>query len=66
MTELDVGSKLTAEMDKTHPGFTITCNKCKSPRVYVENTLGYSSESGSWGEVTLICDDYGKRCDIVG
>lgn len=41
----------------THPEFTVTCNKCGSTRVYVENTVGCSAESGMWGSVDLVCAD---------
>ena len=33
--------------DKTHPGFTIRCNKCLSYAVYIESDVGYSEVSGA-------------------
>lgn len=42
---------------KTHPGFTITCQTCGSTDVVVENTLGWSSQSGAWGSIDLSCND---------
>lgn len=53
------------EIDKTHPGFTITCNNCKSTRVTVENSLGFSALSGSWGSVDLACLDCKAFTEIV-
>lgn len=47
------------ETKKTHPGFTITCDACGGSDVYVDNTVGFSSVSGAWGEVSLIC----RSCD---
>ena len=39
-----------------YPGFNITCNKCNSPEVSIRNTLGWSEVSGSWGEISLVCE----------
>ena len=41
--------------DETHPGFDITCQKCNSKVVMVEDSLGFSCQSGGWGAVKLIC-----------
>jgi hypothetical protein len=35
--------------------FTVTCKSCASTDVIVENSVGYSSISGIWGEVKLVC-----------
>lgn len=48
----------------TMPGFTITCDRCGSTEVYLENTMGHSAESGGWGELTLICNACNHRADI--
>jgi len=53
------------ESDKTHPGFSIQCDKCQSFDVLVENSLGYSCESGGWGEVELVCNNCDQRTEIV-
>jgi len=50
---------------QTHPGFTITCDKCGSQRVEVENSLGFSPQSGGWGSVDLHCLDCDARTEIV-
>ena len=42
---------------KMYPGFSITCLKCKSQRIAVENTVGFSALSGGWGSVDLRCLD---------
>jgi len=51
-------------IDKTHPGFDITCQRCGSPVVYVESSVGFSAESGGWGEVELVCFNCGQRISI--
>jgi hypothetical protein len=53
------------DCNETHPGFTIICDRCGSKKVYVENSLGYSSTSGSWGSVDLICSDCDNIVEIV-
>lgn len=49
----------------THPGFTITCDKCGSERVYVDNSFGCSFPSGAWGSVDLICHDCNASCVLM-
>ena len=39
------------------PGFAIVCEKCGSANVHIENTVGYSRESGLWGSIEIICDN---------
>lgn len=51
--------------DDTHQGFIITCIRCKSTDVYVDNSLGFSAASGSWGTVDLVCNECGTTCTIV-
>jgi ribosomal protein S27E len=53
------------DFKETHPNFTIICDKCGSKNVYVENSLGYSSTSGSWGSVDLMCNDCDNYTEIV-
>jgi hypothetical protein len=48
--------ELTQEdAERSHPGFTVTCQQCGSALVYIETDLGFSSTSGSWGGVSLTC-----------
>lgn len=51
--------------DATHPGFTITCDQCTSTLVYVENSLGFSSTSGAWGDVSLTCAACNQTVELV-
>ena len=51
--------------DSTHPGFAVTCKKCGSTEVYVENTLGFSGTSGVWGSVNLTCRKCENSVEIV-
>src|SRR3990167_7065693 len=53
------------EHQKTHPGFIITCEECTTRHVYVENSLGFSAFSGTWGAVELVCAECGQRTEIV-
>ena len=52
------------DIKATHPGFTVVCDKCGSKRVIVENTLGFSAESGAWGRVSLECQDCDHSADL--
>ncbi len=52
-------------LKQQHPGFTIACDKCGSHRIEIKNTLGYSPESGSWGDISLVCLDCGNKTEIV-
>lgn len=44
-------------VQKTHPGFTVTCNTCGSRNVIVDSNVGFSETSGAWGSVDLECLD---------
>lgn len=57
--------EVTYESEKTHPGFTIFCTGCGNFDVMVENSLGYSCESGGWGSVDLVCNTCDNRTEIV-
>ena len=60
----DQASLCKDDIKDCYPGFTITC-KCGSKNVYVENTLGFSSPSGPWGSVDLVCNDCGYKTEIA-
>ncbi len=53
------------DCEETHPGFEIKCKSCGSLNVYVENTVGFSSTSGAWGSVDLICADCNASVEIM-
>jgi len=40
-----------------YPGFAIKCLACGSERVVLDNSTGYSPESGGWGSLDLVCLD---------
>lgn len=48
-----------------YPGFTVVCDKCGSQNVRLENSMGFSAESGAWGSLDLICDDCENTVSIV-
>lgn len=54
------------DCQKMYPGFTVICEACGSKRVAIRNTLGFSPESGSWGDVSLECANCGSKAEIVG
>lgn len=53
------------EIKLQHPGFTIICDKCNGKNVVIDNSIGYSSTSGSWGSINLICNDCGNTTEIA-
>ena len=54
-------------IQKQWPGFEVTCQAldCNSKRILLENSMGYSAESGSWGSVDLVCMDCGYNTTIM-
>lgn len=36
--------------------FKITCKTCGSENVRLSNSLGWSPDSGGWGDIALKCD----------
>ena len=47
------------------PGFTVACNKCGSQKISLENDMGFSPESGSWGSAILKCENCGNQIEII-
>lgn len=45
--------------------FTVTCCRCGGTKVTVDNTLGFSSTSGSWGSVDIVCAGCDNTTSIV-
>lgn len=56
----DPDPEARALLAKTHPGFTIHCQRCGSDAVGVDSDVGSSELSGMWGGVSLRC----ARCDL--
>lgn len=50
--------------EQSHPSFTITCKACGSEAVIVHSDVGFSAQSGAWGEVSLVCQSCGKGDEI--
>lgn len=46
--------------------FKVTCRKCGSKSIEVEDSRGYSELSGSWGSYDFICVNCGERETVVG
>lgn len=46
-------------------GFEIKCKKCGSNKVYLENNMGFSDLSGTWGSIDMICSECGNKTEIV-
>lgn len=55
-----------ARLKQQHPGFTITCDKCGGQRIEIQNTMGWSAESGCWGDISLVCLDCDNAAEIAG
>lgn len=47
------------------PGFIIICENCGSIKIRLDNSLGWSPESGGWGSVDIVCSACTYRCPIV-
>ncbi len=45
------------DIQRTHPGFAVSCQACGSTRVIVDDSRGYSDVSGPWGYVSFECLD---------
>lgn len=57
-------SEQVATANKQHPGFEITCRRCKQPVAVFESDVGYSDVSGAWGDVRIRCLYCGKE-DVI-
>jgi transcriptional regulator with XRE-family HTH domain len=59
-------SELTQDdFQDQYPNFEIKCKICGSTKVYLQNTLGHSSTSGSWGYVSMVCSECRNETIIV-
>jgi hypothetical protein len=54
-----------SELDAQWPGFGVSCKKCGSAKVMLDNSLGFSELSGSWGSIDLFCLDCENYIEIV-
>lgn len=45
--------------------FQVRCGECGSLRVEWVNTLGWSNESGGWGEAGFRCKDCGDQTYMI-
>jgi len=50
---------------KAYQHFKVRCRKCASLNVEWINTLGYSQESGIWGEAGFKCRNCGAQTDMI-
>jgi len=50
--------------DQPIKGFQIICRECQGKDIQLDNTLG-SSESGTWGDVTVRCRSCGNETRII-
>lgn len=53
------------EQAKFWPGFTIRCDNCGGFNIHLDNSMGYSDMSGSWGSIDLVCEDCATETEIV-
>jgi hypothetical protein len=52
------------EYETPFGSFSVECSECGSKNIDLENSLGFSVESGSWGSIDLVCADCGNRFEI--
>jgi len=52
------------EYETPFGSFSVECSECGSKNIDLENSLGFSVESGSWGSIDLVCVDCGNRFEI--
>jgi predicted nucleic acid-binding Zn ribbon protein len=54
-----------SQQDEFWPTFTVTCDKCGSHDITLENSMGFSEMSGAWGSIDFVCNACGNRTEIV-
>ena len=47
------------DFKQQYPGFTVTCKKCGSKEIELQNDMGWSAMSGGWGGLHFKC----TNCD---
>lgn len=60
-----VSAEDKVEQEKLWPGFTVQCDKCASFKVTLENSMGYSPESGAWGSLDFLCLSCGNKTELM-
>ena len=55
-------AEITAELREQ---FKVTCAKCGSDNVVLDDSLGYSDYTGRWGSVDLMCKSCPNAFTIV-
>ena len=50
---------------KQWPGFTVSCDACGSKRIELDNSMGFSELSGTWGSIDFVCLDCNQRISLV-
>lgn len=53
-------------LEKQYPGFQITCLKCGSTEIELDNWMGWSEVSGNFGSLELQCTKCGYNVAIAG
>lgn len=53
------------EQNKFWPGFTVRCDECNGYNVHLDNSMGFSDMSGSWGSIDFVCDDCKNSTEVV-
>ena len=60
----DKWAEIQEEIDKQWPGFTVICKKCGSTKVELDDTMGFSAQSGGWGSITFACTNCDNKTTI--
>lgn len=61
----DVTDEQREAQEKLWPNFTVCCNRCSGFNITLDNSMGFSAESGGWGSIDMICEDCKTSTEIV-
>lgn len=50
---------------KFWPGFTVRCNECGGFNITLDDSMGFSAESGGWGSIDMVCEDCNLSAEVV-
>lgn len=45
--------------------FSVVCKMCDSENVSMDNSMGFSAQSGAWGSINLVCNDCGNETVLM-
>lgn len=54
------------QQDQFWPKFNVQCDECKSYDIIMDNDIGWSETSGSWGGLHFHCNNCKNRTTVAG